>query len=61
MALICPSLSLPGAEARGAAAGALQCLAVNPAAERTIVAAGAVRPLAALCGDAGEDPIEIPA
>ena len=42
-----------GAEARGAAAGALQCLAVDGAAERAIVAAGAVAPLAALCADTG--------
>ena len=41
-----------GAEARGAAAGALQVLAVDGAAEQAIVAAGAVAPLAALCADA---------
>jgi hypothetical protein len=41
-----------GAEARGAAAGALQVLAVDGAAERAIVAAGAVAPLVALCADA---------
>ena len=41
-----------GTDARGAAAGALQCLAVDSRAERAIVAAGALAPLAALCGDA---------